>query len=80
MRRSARCLSDYDNVRVFDWNAITNNRPHLFWSDGFHVNPKGCAAYAKSLDKIARLVASRIRTRAADRRRCRSDGLSHARR
>ncbi len=44
----------YDNVRVFDWNAITNNRPHLFWADGFHVNPKGCASYAKRLDNIAR--------------------------
>ena len=44
----------YDNVRVFDWNAITNNRPHLFWADGFHVRPEGCATYAKRLDNIAR--------------------------
>ena len=42
------------NVRVFDWNAITNNRPRLFWGDGFHVNPRGCKAYAKRLDKVAR--------------------------
>ena len=42
------------NVRVFDWNAFSNTRPHLFWSDGFHVRPRGCESYAKKLDKIVR--------------------------
>lgn len=44
----------YNNVRVFDWNSISDSRPHLFWADGFHVNPTGCASYAKRLDNIAR--------------------------
>lgn len=44
----------YDNVRVFDWNAISNSRPHLFWADGFHLRPKGCQSYAKRLDNVAR--------------------------
>lgn len=44
----------YDNVRVFDWNAISNSRPHLFWADGFHLRPKGCQSYAKRLDNVTR--------------------------
>ena len=49
----------YSNVRVFDWNALSNPRPHLFWADGFHVRPEGCEAYAKGLDKIVRAPLKR---------------------
>lgn len=36
----------YPNVRVFDWEAATRQRPEWLYVEGIHMTPEGCEGYA----------------------------------
>ncbi len=36
----------YPNAVLVDWYSATIGRPELFYSDGFHLRPKGQRMYA----------------------------------
>ncbi len=43
--------SQYFNVRVIDWNSISNGHPEYFAPDGVHLVPAGVAAYVAEIRK-----------------------------
>lgn len=45
----ARLAEGWPNVRVFDWNALAESHPDLFYSDRTHLRPVGARFYALSL-------------------------------
>jgi peptidoglycan/LPS O-acetylase OafA/YrhL len=47
----ARLATEYVNVRVVDWNAISDGRPEYFAPDGVHLVPTGVSAYVMAIDE-----------------------------
>jgi peptidoglycan/LPS O-acetylase OafA/YrhL len=47
----AELASQYSNVRVVDWNAISNGHPEYFAPDGVHLVPTGVSAYVIAIDE-----------------------------
>jgi peptidoglycan/LPS O-acetylase OafA/YrhL len=47
----ARLATEYANVRVVDWNAISDGRPEYFAPDGVHLVPTGVSAYVMAIDE-----------------------------
>jgi peptidoglycan/LPS O-acetylase OafA/YrhL len=43
--------SRYSNVRVIDWNSISNGHPEYFAPDGVHLVPAGVSAYVAEIKK-----------------------------
>ena len=43
--------SQYSNVRVIDWNSISDGHPEYFAPDGVHLVPAGVAAYVAEIRK-----------------------------
>jgi hypothetical protein len=43
--------AQYSNVRVVDWNAISDGRPEYFAPDGVHLVPTGVSAYVMAIDE-----------------------------
>jgi peptidoglycan/LPS O-acetylase OafA/YrhL len=52
-RMIASGVEKYPNARLVDWHAATEDRPDLFWKDGYHPRPEGAEVYA---DLIAETV------------------------
>lgn len=44
----------YDNVRIFDWNAMTVQQPTWIYEEGIHMTPEGCEGYAQLVDGMLR--------------------------
>lgn len=47
----ARLAAEYSNVRVVDWNAISDGHPEYFAPDGVHLVPTGVSAYVIAIDE-----------------------------
>ena len=47
----ARLATEYTNVKVVDWNAISDGRPEYFAPDGVHLVPTGVSAYVMAIDE-----------------------------
>ena len=47
----ARLATEYANVRVVDWNAISAGHPEYFAPDGVHLVPTGVSAYVIAIDE-----------------------------
>jgi peptidoglycan/LPS O-acetylase OafA/YrhL len=47
----ARLANEYANVRIVDWNAISDGRPEYFAPDGVHLVPTGVSAYVMAIDE-----------------------------
>ncbi len=45
----ARVASRYANVKLIDWNKISEGKPQLFAPDGVHLSPTGSDAYVASV-------------------------------
>ena len=43
--------SQYSNVRMIDWNSISEGRPEYFAPDGVHLVPAGVEAYVSEIKK-----------------------------
>jgi peptidoglycan/LPS O-acetylase OafA/YrhL len=43
--------AQYSNVRVVDWNAISDGHPEYFAPDGVHLVPTGVSAYVMAIDE-----------------------------
>jgi peptidoglycan/LPS O-acetylase OafA/YrhL len=43
--------TQYSNVRVVDWNAISDGHPEYFAPDGVHLVPTGVSAYVIAIDE-----------------------------
>jgi peptidoglycan/LPS O-acetylase OafA/YrhL len=43
--------SQYSNVRVINWNSISDGHPEYFAPDGVHLVPAGVAAYVAEISK-----------------------------
>lgn len=43
--------TEYSNVRVVDWNAISDGHPEYFAPDGVHLVPTGVSAYVIAIDE-----------------------------
>jgi peptidoglycan/LPS O-acetylase OafA/YrhL len=43
--------AQYSNVRVVDWNAISDGHPEYFAPDGVHLVPTGVSAYVIAIDE-----------------------------
>jgi hypothetical protein len=41
----------YSNVRVVDWNAISDGHPEYFAPDGVHLVSTGVSAYVMAIDE-----------------------------
>jgi len=41
----------FSNVRVVDWNSISDGRPEYFAPDGVHLVPTGVSAYVMAIDE-----------------------------
>ncbi len=44
--------SQYSNVRIIDWNSISDGHPEYFAPDGVHLVPAGVAAYVAEIRKF----------------------------
>ncbi len=44
--------SQYSNVKVIDWNSISDGHPEYFAPDGVHLVPAGVAAYVAEIRKF----------------------------
>jgi peptidoglycan/LPS O-acetylase OafA/YrhL len=42
---------EFSNVRVVDWNSISQNHPEYFAPDGVHLVPTGVSAYVLAIDE-----------------------------
>jgi len=74
----ARLANEFSNVRLVDWNALSDNRPEFFVKDGIHLTPKGIAALTGRIKLVtggqplspdaakARILASASPPRTAD--------------
>jgi hypothetical protein len=47
----ATLATEYPNVRVVDWNAISDGHPEYFAPDGVHLVPTGVSAYVIAIDE-----------------------------
>ena len=47
----AKLAVQYANVRVVDWNAISEGHPEYFAPDGVHLVPIGVSAYVMAIDE-----------------------------
>ena len=47
----AKLTAQYSNVRVVDWNAISDGHPEYFAPDGVHLVPTGVSAYVMAIDE-----------------------------
>ena len=47
----AKLATQYANVRVVDWNAISEGHPEYFAPDGVHLVPIGVSAYVMAIDE-----------------------------
>jgi peptidoglycan/LPS O-acetylase OafA/YrhL len=47
----AELAAQYSNVRVVDWNAISDGHPEYFAPDGVHLVPTGVSAYVIAIDE-----------------------------
>jgi len=47
----ASLATQYSNVRVVDWNAISDGHPEYFAPDGVHLVPTGVSAYVIAIDE-----------------------------
>ena len=47
----AELATQYSNVRVVDWNAISDGHPEYFAPDGVHLVPTGVSAYVIAIDE-----------------------------
>jgi hypothetical protein len=47
----AEIAGEYSNIRVVDWNAISQGRPEYFAPDGVHLVPTGVSAYVIAIDE-----------------------------
>lgn len=47
----ASLATQYSNVRVVDWNAISDGHPEYFAPDGVHLVPTGVSAYVNAIDE-----------------------------
>ncbi len=45
----ARVAGRYANVKLIDWNKISEGKPQLFAPDGVHLSPTGSDAYVASV-------------------------------
>jgi peptidoglycan/LPS O-acetylase OafA/YrhL len=41
---------DFSNIRVIDWNSISDGHPEYFAPDGVHLVPTGVSAYVMAID------------------------------
>ncbi len=48
----ARVASRYANVKLIDWNKISEGKPQLFAPDGVHLSPTGSDAYVASVLEV----------------------------
>ena len=48
----AELATQYSNVRVVDWNAISDGHPEYFAPDGVHLVPTGVSAYVIAIDDV----------------------------
>ena len=46
-----RLAAEYVNVKVVDWNAISDGHPEYFAPDGVHLVPTGVSAYVMAIDE-----------------------------
>ena len=47
----AQVAADYRNVRIVDWNSISDGHPEYFAPDGVHLVPTGASAYVMAIDE-----------------------------
>jgi peptidoglycan/LPS O-acetylase OafA/YrhL len=47
----ARLATEYSNVKVVDWNAISDGHPEYFAPDGVHLVPTGVSVYVMAIDE-----------------------------
>lgn len=47
----AQVAADYSNVRIVDWNSISDGHPEYFAPDGVHLVPTGASAYVMAIDE-----------------------------
>ena len=47
----AELAAQYSNVKVVDWNAISEGHPEYFAPDGVHLVPTGVSAYVIAIDE-----------------------------
>jgi len=47
----AELAAQYSNVKVVDWNAISDGHPEYFAPDGVHLVPTGVSAYVMAIDE-----------------------------
>ena len=52
----SRVASRYPNVRLIDWQNISEGHPELFAPDGVHLSPTGSDAYVASVLKVLELI------------------------
>jgi hypothetical protein len=45
----AQVAENYQNVRIVDWNKISEGRPEYFAPDGVHLVPTGIAVYVDAI-------------------------------
>jgi peptidoglycan/LPS O-acetylase OafA/YrhL len=46
-----RVAIEYPNVRIVDWNALSDGHPEYFAPDGVHLVPTGVSAYVMAIDE-----------------------------
>lgn len=46
-----RCAARYLNTFLIDWQQRATGRPSYFYSDGFHLTPRGARVYARMMDR-----------------------------
>jgi len=47
----AELAAQYSNVKIVDWNAISDGHPEYFAPDGMHLVPTGVSAYVMAIDE-----------------------------
>ena len=47
----AELAAQYSNVKIVDWNAISDGHPEYFDPDGVHLVPTGVSAYVMAIDE-----------------------------
>jgi peptidoglycan/LPS O-acetylase OafA/YrhL len=47
----AQLAAQYSNVKVIDWNSISDGHPEYFAPDGVHLVPTGVSAYVMAIDE-----------------------------
>jgi len=46
-----RVATEYTNVKIVDWNALSDGHPEYFAPDGVHLVPTGVSAYVMAIDE-----------------------------